>query len=128
MDLENVWVSPAVQTALRLLEKRELAKVTRLQAVLDGAEFTSELASQLNAARDQLQTDPTKIYFIIGHLISDDPIVCETTIAWVTELALLKTEDVRVYCRCELLSRREADNKLAELTFKLLMQAKMLAA
>lgn len=128
MNLENTPVSKEVQRALQLLDKRELAKVKRLQAVLDGDEFTPELASKLLAARDQLQTDPTQIYLIIGNLLATDLNLCKQTIFFVDSMYHLSEQEVEEYVTYELLVRREADNKLSELIFQLLMKAKQIAA
>lgn len=123
----NHPVAEPTLSALKLLEKRENLKVRNLEKFISQGDMKPELARALTEAQTKLVSEPEQIYLLIGDIIcqEDQEQLIDLTrqLSW-TLGNLLTQEQILDYIRHELLFRREADNKLAVLVFRLLQQAK----
>lgn len=120
-------VSEPTLTALKLLEERENLKVQNLERFISQGRISKALAESLTEAQSNLVSEPEQIYLLIGDIIcqeNQDRLVDLTKDLCWTLGNLLTKEQLLEYIRYELLFRREADNKLATLVFRLLQQAK----
>ena len=111
-----------VTTALDRFRTREMARVEILQCFLDSPALAT-LAAELNSARDKLQTDPSQIYTLLGDIIAKNTQLHALTLSWIEALTKIPPEDISEYIAAELFFKRESDNALASITFKVLQQA-----
>ena len=119
-------MSNPVDAALFALRQKEERKVELLSEFLESDELI-KLSPKLNTARENLQTNPEQIYYLLGSLISSDEDLHSFHRIWHSKLSYLSDADLTKYLSEEMLIKRTTDNATAQLIFKILYKAKNLA-
>ena len=119
-------VSEPTLVALNLLKEREEIKVRNLEEFISVGHLSKELAQALTEAQKQLISEPQQIYLLIGDIICEgnESLIVDSTSMLVQAMSKLNMIEIIDFTRYELLFRRDTDNKLAVLVFRLLQQAK----